>query len=60
MPAWYDIISLDENAADDRKGFDESVSQILELISDIEKKGVPRNKIILGGKVDHFNFVTLY
>lgn len=50
MTAWYDIFSFDQNAIDDKAGFEDSSKSILSLIESLNKnKNIPYDKIILGG-----------
>lgn len=55
MPAWYDIYSLDPSIPEmdikeDQTGLDTSSNQLLELLSELEKKyNIPKSRIILGG-----------
>lgn len=49
MPAWYDIIHLNENAKQDKDGIIQSVKEILDLVALEEENGIPRNKIVIGG-----------
>lgn len=49
MPAWYDIIELNEEARQDKEGILQSVKEILELVAEEESRGIPRDKIVIGG-----------
>jgi predicted esterase len=50
MPAWYDIISFNENERNaDETGVMRSRSYLLNLIQEQEAKGIPSNRIALGG-----------
>lgn len=49
MPAWYDIINLHEGARQDKEGILQSVKEILELVAEEERRGIPRDKIVIGG-----------
>lgn len=49
MPAWYDIVSLDDSAAEDKKGFDESAAQVSLLVQSLQAQGIPSSRILLGG-----------
>lgn len=49
MPAWYDIIDLHEGAREDKQGIIQSVKEILELVSEEERSGISRDKIVIGG-----------
>jgi phospholipase/carboxylesterase len=47
--AWYDIHALDPDAREDEAGLRETQKQIAELIEQEHLRGIPRNRIILGG-----------
>lgn len=49
MPAWYDIISLDEKSPQDKEGILQSAKSILEIVAQEESKGIPRDRIVIGG-----------
>ncbi|KAF1812597.1 acyl-protein thioesteras-like protein 1 [Eremomyces bilateralis CBS 781.70] len=50
MPGWYDIASLDElKRAEDETGINRSRAYFHELINAEIKKGIPSNRIVLGG-----------
>lgn len=49
MRAWYDIISLDINSAEDRLGLDEISRKVDEMIKHQIKLGIPAQNIFLGG-----------
>lgn len=49
MPAWYDIYGLSDDAPQDQAGILESVAQLQELIAEEEKRGIPRERIVIGG-----------
>lgn len=49
MPAWYDIFELHEEAKQDKEGIIQSVNDILELVAEEERRGIPRDKIVIGG-----------
>lgn len=49
MPAWYDIYDLHEGAKQDKAGILQSVKEILELVAEEERKGISRDKIVIGG-----------
>ena len=49
MPAWYDIIELNEGARQDKEGILQSVKEILELVAEEENRGIPKDKIVIGG-----------
>lgn len=49
MPAWYDIMELRSDSRQDKDGIIESAKGILEIVAEEEKRGIPRNKIVIGG-----------
>lgn len=49
MPAWYDIMELRSDARQDKDGILQSAKEILELVAEEERKGIPRSKIVIGG-----------
>jgi phospholipase/carboxylesterase len=49
MRAWYDIIGIDRRSAEDFAGIHASATAIGELISQENQRGVPTNRIALGG-----------
>jgi len=49
MPAWYDIIGIDERSAEQCDGIDESRNRILQIIEQEVSRGVPYNRIVLCG-----------
>ena len=49
MRAWYDIHALEGDAREDEAGLRESQKDIIELIEQEHLRGIPRNRIILGG-----------
>jgi len=49
MPAWYDIFSLDKDAEIDQVGIEKSLRQVAALIEKEKAKGMPAEKIIVGG-----------
>ena len=49
MPAWYDIYGLSADSPQDETGILQSVQQIQELVAEEEKKGISRDKIVIGG-----------
>jgi phospholipase/carboxylesterase len=49
MPAWYDIVSMEMNQRADRKGIDESVKQIQQIIEHEKTLGISEDKIIMAG-----------
>lgn len=49
MPAWYDIVGLDERSGELCEGIEESVSTIREIINNEIQSGLPASRIILSG-----------
>jgi len=51
MPAWYDIISLDENdkLREDSDGVQESVDYLLNVVNGELRYGIQPNRVIIGG-----------
>ena len=49
MPGWFDIYGLDDTSKEDKVGYERSAGRILSIIEGEKQKGIPVNKIILGG-----------
>jgi phospholipase/carboxylesterase len=49
MRAWYDIRGLDRKAAEDAAGFQDSDTQVRELIDREVARGIPSTRIVLAG-----------
>jgi len=49
LPSWFDLISLDADGAEDEEGIKRASEVVLKLIADEEEKGIPSNRIVLGG-----------
>lgn len=49
MRAWFDILGFDDTAQQDEKGLQVSQLQIDQLINQEKERGIPTNRIILGG-----------
>lgn len=49
MPAWFDLIGLDEKSPQDQEGILQSAKSILEIVAQEESKGIPRDRIVIGG-----------
>ncbi len=49
MRAWYDIRRLDRAANEDLAGFKDTDAKLRELIAREESRGIPANRIVLGG-----------
>ncbi len=49
MRSWYDLYELSTNSREDEKGLWDAHEKIAELIEQEHLRGIPRNRIILGG-----------
>lgn len=49
MPAWYDIVAIDQQAQDDEQGIRASQQQIVSLIEHENSLGVDTKKIVVAG-----------
>jgi lysophospholipase II len=51
MPGWFDLYDwpIGVGVQDDRNGKLKAVAQINECVSKLEAKGIPRNRIVVGG-----------
>lgn len=49
MNSWFDLRSLNPNDQEDEAGIESASKRIHELIADQEEKGVPHERIMLGG-----------
>jgi len=49
MPAWYDILGLDRQAAEDLEGFRDTDGLISELIRREIDRGIPAGRVVLAG-----------
>ncbi|KAL7553722.1 hypothetical protein ACHAWF_017038 [Thalassiosira exigua] len=49
MPAWYNLAGLDERSNESCEGVDASIKTISAILDEEEKKGVPYERMILGG-----------
>ena len=49
MPSWFDVISLDKNAAEDEAGILKASDTLRELISQEVASGIAADRIIVGG-----------
>jgi phospholipase/carboxylesterase len=49
MRAWYDILGFDRGIPQDTDGIRASAAQVTELISRENQRGIPTNRIVLGG-----------
>ena len=49
MPAWYDIVGLDDRASESCEGIDESMAEIHECLEEEAKSGIPYSRMLLSG-----------
>ena len=51
MPAWYDILSLDETDEnrEDMEGVDWAVNFLLDIVREEEKQGISSDRVMVGG-----------
>ncbi|MBI1424705.1 MAG: carboxylesterase [Gammaproteobacteria bacterium] len=49
MPAWYDIVAIDKQAAEDEPGIRDTAARISDLIAREQERGVPSARIVLAG-----------
>ena len=49
MPAWYDILGADLGSRQDEAGLRKSMAEIEELLAREKKRGMPADRIVLGG-----------
>lgn len=49
MPSWFDLKSLDADGPEDEEGIKKASEAVFQLIAEEEEKGIPSNRIILGG-----------
>jgi len=49
MPSWFDLRTLDASGPEDVEGIQKAAELIHQLIDDETKKGIPSNRIMLGG-----------
>ena len=49
MPAWFDLISLDPQSAEDEAGIKKSVKEVEKLIAAEISGGIPAERIVIGG-----------
>lgn len=51
MPGWFDILDwpISISARDDKEGILKSVSQVEAEVAKLEKEGIPKSRIVLGG-----------
>ncbi|CAD5111286.1 DgyrCDS608 [Dimorphilus gyrociliatus] len=49
MPSWFDIYGLAPDSPEDEQGVKQSAQKLAQLISDEEKRGIPRSRIVIGG-----------
>jgi lysophospholipase-2 len=51
MPGWFDVLDwpIGIKARDDEKGINAAVKQIEAVVAELEKEGIPKSRIVLGG-----------
>lgn len=49
MPAWYDIIGLDDRAGESCEGIEDSMAEIHEALEEENKAGIPYSRMMLSG-----------
>ncbi len=49
MRGWFDLFSLEDTDREDAEGLEQTFSLIRRLIAEEESRGIPRNRIVLGG-----------
>lgn len=49
MPAWFDLISLDPQGAEDEPGIKKSAKEVEKLITGEISSGIPAERIVIGG-----------
>jgi len=49
MSSWFDILGLEENSAEDQQGIRDAADLLQQYISEEEKAGIPRKRIMVGG-----------
>lgn len=49
MPSWFDIKGLSPDSEEDEPGIKQAADLLQQLIASEESKGIPRNRIIVGG-----------
>ena len=49
MPAWFDLISLDPQGAEDEPGIKKAAKEVEKLITAEISNGVPAERILIGG-----------
>jgi len=49
MPAWFDLVSLDPQSAEDEAGIKKSVKEVEKLIAAEISRGIPAERIVIGG-----------
>jgi len=49
MPAWYDILAIDDEAEQDQAGIRESAAQIVALMTREQERGIPPQRLVLAG-----------
>ncbi|XP_014664420.1 PREDICTED: acyl-protein thioesterase 1-like isoform X2 [Priapulus caudatus] len=49
MPSWFDIYTLQQTSMQDEEGIKKAAENLHTLIDEEEKKGIPSNRIMVGG-----------
>ena len=49
MPAWFDLMSLDPNGAEDAAGIKKSKEVVEKIIAEEINNGIPASRILIGG-----------
>lgn len=49
MPSWFDLKTLDSDGPEDEEGIKRASESVFQMIAEEEEKGIPSNRIVLGG-----------
>ncbi|XP_054721574.1 acyl-protein thioesterase 2-like [Uloborus diversus] len=49
MPSWFDLKTLDADGEEDEEGIKKAANAVIQMIAEEEEKGIPSDRIILGG-----------
>ncbi|KAG8197323.1 hypothetical protein JTE90_013450 [Oedothorax gibbosus] len=49
MPSWFDLKSLNADGPEDEEGIKKASESVFRMIEEEEQKGIPSNRIVLGG-----------
>ncbi|PRD19936.1 UNVERIFIED_CONTAM: Lypla2 [Trichonephila clavipes] len=49
MPSWFDLKTLDADGPEDEEGIKRASESVFQMIAAEEEKGIPSNRIVLGG-----------